>query len=50
MICTNGGNDSWKFKEEIADKKKATIIGRFACKDYDTFGPFKLVGGIAKVA
>ena len=28
--------------------KKATIIGRFACKGYDTFGPFKLVGGIAR--
>jgi flavodoxin len=23
-------------------------IGRFSCKGYDTFGPFKLVGGLAK--
>ena len=22
--------------------------GKFSCKGYDTFGPFKLVGGIAK--
>ena len=24
------------------------VIGKFGCKGYDTFGPFKLVGGIAK--
>jgi flavodoxin len=23
-------------------------IGRFFCKGYDTFGPFKLIGGLAK--
>ena len=29
-------------------EKKTDIIGKFGCKGYDTFGPFKLVGGIAK--
>lgn len=24
------------------------MLGEFSCKGYDTFGPFKLVGGIAK--
>ena len=24
------------------------ILGKFGCKGFDTFGPFKLVGGIAK--
>ena len=24
------------------------MVGKFGCKGYDTFGPFKLVGGIAK--
>ena len=24
------------------------VIGEFGCKGYDTFGPFKLVGGISK--
>ena len=24
------------------------LIGKFSCKGYDTYGPFKLVGGIAK--
>ena len=28
--------------------QKTDIIGKFGCKGYDTFGPFKLVGGIAK--
>ena len=23
-------------------------IGRFQCKGFDTYGPFKLIGGIAK--
>ena len=30
------------------DKKHASVVGKFGCKGYDTFGPFKLVGGIAK--
>lgn len=29
-------------------KKGFEVIGSFACKGYDTFGPFKLIGGIAK--
>ena len=28
--------------------KEAVVEGKFGCKGYDTFGPFKLVGGIAK--
>ena len=32
----------------ILKEKKTDIIGKFGCKGYDTFGPFKLVGGIAK--
>lgn len=31
----------------IADKAPQ-VLGRFFCRGYDTFGPFKLVGGIAK--
>ena len=30
------------------NKKQASVVGKFGCKGYDTFGPFKLVGGIAK--
>ncbi len=30
------------------DGKGAEILGEFGCPGYDTFGPFKLIGGIAK--
>jgi flavodoxin len=33
---------------KIAAAKNARIIGEFGCRGYDTFGPFKLVGGISK--
>ena len=32
----------------IAGKKKARILGEFGCQGYDTYGPFKLLGGISK--
>jgi flavodoxin len=48
FISTYGGNGSFKSIEAIAKRKNAVEIGRFSCKGYDTFGPFKLVGGLAK--
>jgi flavodoxin len=33
---------------DLLTKKGAKIAGRFGCRGFDTFGPFKLVGGIAK--
>lgn len=32
----------------VAKEKGCPVLGEFSCKGYDTFGPFKLVGGIAK--
>ena len=32
----------------LLEKKKAKIIGSFACKGFDTFAIFKLFGGVAK--
>jgi len=32
----------------VTDEKKCRYLGEFLCMGYDTFGPFKLVGGIAK--
>jgi len=26
----------------------ASVVGSFACKGYDTYGPFKFIGGVAK--
>lgn len=34
--------------KEIALKRNAKIIGEFGCFGFNTFGPFKLIGGIAK--
>ena len=33
---------------KIAGKRKAKIVGEYGCRGYDTYGPFKLLGGIAK--
>lgn len=33
---------------EIAAKRNCRKLGKYHCLGYDTFGPFKLVGGIAK--
>jgi len=33
---------------KIAEKKKAKILGEYGCQGYDTYGPFKLLGGISK--
>ena len=34
--------------EKILSEKSASIVGKYSCKGYDTYGPFKLMGGIAK--
>jgi flavodoxin len=34
--------------EKIAKDKNARLLGTYGCRGYDTFGPFKLVGGVAK--
>ena len=34
--------------ETITENKQCTVKGKFSCKGYDTYGPFKLIGGIAK--
>ena len=40
--------DFLKAIREIAMKKHCREIGEYRCQGFDTFGPFKLVGGIAK--
>ncbi len=32
----------------IAGKKHCAELGEYRCRGYDTFGPFRMVGGIAK--
>ena len=33
---------------EITEKKHCPELGEYRCQGYDTYGPFKLVGGLAK--
>ena len=49
-ICTHGApkGDFLKAIREIAAKKKCREIGEYHCRGFDTFGPFKWVGGLAK--
>lgn len=32
----------------IADARSCTCLGTYFCKGFDTYGPFRLIGGIAK--
>jgi flavodoxin len=48
FINTCGAIGSFKSIETIAKDKKAVEIGRFSCKGYITYGPFKLIGGLSK--
>lgn len=32
----------------VADEKNCNCLGTYFCKGFDTFGPFKLIGGIRK--
>lgn len=34
--------------EAVTAKKEAELLGSFGCFGFNTFGPFKLIGGIAK--
>ena len=50
LIYTQGapkGSFLNSIREMIA-QKNCTEIGAYGCRGYDTFGPFKLLGGIAK--
>ena len=49
-VYTHGApkGDFLKAMREITDKKHCKELGEYRCQGYDTFGPFKLVGGIAK--
>lgn len=48
LICTYGGSAAFQSIEPIIESKHGNLVGKFYCKRYDTFGLFKLVGGIAK--
>lgn len=50
VFSTSGqGKENYnKLVEEKLKEKNFQVVGSFACRGYDTFGPLKLFGGIAK--
>lgn len=46
--CGMRYRDHAKHMKKIIAKKGGAVCGEFYCRGFDTFGPFKLVGGIAK--
>ena len=51
FVFSTSGQGKAKYNNTIEQKLKEKgfeVVGSFACKGYDTFGPFKLIGGIAK--
>lgn len=51
FIYSTSGQGKFNYNNPIKSKlegKAFEIVGEFACKGFDTFGPFKLIGGIAK--
>ena len=50
FIATAGNpmNGNFNTIADIAKDKKCNERGRFQCKGFDTYGPFKLIGGIQK--
>ncbi len=50
FIATAGNpmNGNFNSIAAVAKDKKCNDLGRFQCKGFDTYGPFKLVGGIQK--
>ena len=49
FLYTAGAGRNDRFVREISEaakEKRARILGTYGCSGYDTFGPFKLVGGL----
>lgn len=46
--CGNPSSGYVKSITRTLESNGAKVMGSYGCKGYDTYGPFKLVGGIAK--
>ena len=49
FISTYGGKADYTSIEKALTAKNSVLLGKYGCKGYDTFGPFKLMGGLSKV-
>lgn len=48
LIETYGSGSGTKAISKVIEEKSCRLLGTYGCKGFDTFGPFKLVGGISK--
>ena len=50
FVCTygSGQGSGTQALQALAAERGCPVLGEFGCRGYDTFGPFKLAGGIAK--
>ena len=50
FVCTYGASPGKSLREleALARERGCPVLGSFGCRGYDTFGPFRLLGGIAK--
>ncbi|MVB12767.1 Flavodoxin domain protein [Caprobacter fermentans] len=51
FVFSTSGMGKAKYNSALIELLKnagASLVGSFACKGYDTYGPIKMVGGIAK--
>lgn len=51
VFSTSGAKDGQKYHRPLNNKlqqKGYLLIGEFNCQGWDTFGPFKLIGGLNK--
>ena len=50
LVYTYGGVKGMGTRtlRQIAEEKGCRVLGEFSCKGYNTFGPFKLIGGLSK--
>ena len=46
--CGTMNNSYTDSIRKIAEAKEAKVLGAYCCYGFDTFGPFKIVGGIKK--
>jgi len=51
FVLYTSGSGNKKYADSFIDKLTAQgleVLGVYHCRGYDTFGPFKIIGGIAK--
>lgn len=46
--CANNSKDFSENIKQIAIEKGCNVMGTYGCKGFNTYGPFKIVGGINK--